>query len=131
MPQDEHVQGDIAAIRTRLDQIESMQRLLVSSNKAVKEFVRDVLERRDNAAELVMLLGEGPLRQDEIIARLKKSQATVSKVLGHLGEAGLLMTYADPAHPRKMRWGLNDLEVTVNLTRIAKDVLASRPKSAG
>jgi DNA-binding MarR family transcriptional regulator len=130
MAESEHVQKDIGAIRTRLDQIESMQRLIVASNPDVQSHVRKVLESREHAAAVVVLLAGGPLLQDDIAAKLGKSQPTVSRVLAHLHEAGLLVRYPDPDNGRKVRWGLNELETTVKATKLAQEIVGKQAKAA-
>jgi hypothetical protein len=128
MSESEAVQRDIAAIRTRMDQIESMQRLIVASNKDVKEHVVSFLSERENAPEIVVLLADGPQLQEEIGRRLGKSAGPVSLVLTYLHDRGVLVQYKDPNNARKKRWGLNDLENTVNAVKIAKSIIAGRTK---
>jgi hypothetical protein len=130
MSESEPVQRDIAAIRTRMDQIESMQRLIVASNKDVKEHVVTFLSERENAPEIVVLLENGPLLQEDIGARLGKSPGPVSQVLAYLHDRGVLVQYKDPNNARKKCWGLNDLESTVNAVKIAKAIIAKRAKTA-
>lgn len=130
MAESEPVQRDIGAIRTRMDQIESMQRLIVASNKDVKEHVHTFLSERDNAPEIVVLLADDAMLQEDIANRLCKSIPTVSKVLTYLHGRGLLVRFADPTNPRKVRWGLNDLENTVNAVKIANSIIRERKKAA-
>jgi|KBSMisStandDraft_5_1062788.scaffolds.fasta_scaffold423796_1 DNA-binding MarR family transcriptional regulator len=130
MAESEHVQKDISAIRTRLDQIESMQRLIVAANPDVQTHVRAILQSREHAAAIVVMLADGPLLQDDIVERLGKSQPTVSKVLTYLHDAGLLLRYSDPENARKVRWGLNELEATVRAVKVAKEIVGSQAKAA-
>jgi DNA-binding HxlR family transcriptional regulator len=130
MAETEHSQKNLAAIRTRLDQIESMQRLIVASNQEVRSHVKMVLEQRENAPEIVTILEDGPLLQEDIVKRLGKSQPTISRVLNYLHDSGLLVQFSDPEQPRKVKWGLNDLETTVNVTRVAKQIVSGRAKSS-
>src|SRR5205809_706749 len=96
MSESEQVQRDIGAMRTRMDQIESMQRLIVASNKDVKEHVLAFLSERENAPEIVVLLADGPLLQEEIGLQLGKSAGPVSQVLAYLHDRGILVQYKDP-----------------------------------
>ncbi len=129
MSESEHVQRDIAAIRTEMEQIKSMQRLIVASNKEVKEHVRDFLSKRENAPEVVVLLAIGSLTQEEIAQQLGKSVATVSQVLTYLTGKGVIVEHKDPLNPRKIRCGLNVLENTVNAVEIAKSIISGRTKA--
>jgi len=107
-----------------------MQRLIVAANPDVQTHVRAILQSREHADAIVVMLADGPLLQDDIVERLGKSQPTVSKVLTYLHDAGLLLRYSDPENARKVRWGLNELEATVRAVKVAKEIVGSQAKAA-
>ncbi len=120
MPETEGSQQNIGAIRTRLDNLESMMRLSIASNPDSRLHIERVLRARKGASRAYLALESGPKSPDELRSLLAKSQATVSKVMAYLFEAGLVERHADPGKPGSIRWAWHQLERTIGISKVAR-----------
>lgn len=124
-------QENIAAIRTRLDNIEKMTRLLIASNPNSGAHIADVFRRRTGSASLYLELESGPKSQEELAHALGKNQSTISRILVHLYESGLIERMPNPS---PARWMWHDLERVLGISRVAKrlaDVESSTKAGTG
>lgn len=117
MAESEYSQDNIAAIRTRLDNIERMTRLAIASNPNSQAHIEELFRRRRGSAELYLALAEGPKSQEELASLLGKSQPTVSKITAHLYESGLI----DRVNlPGRAAWMWHEMERTLGISRVAR-----------
>ena len=123
MAESEDTQSNIAAIRTRLDNVERMTRLSIASNPNSQAHVEELFSRRTGSADLYMALANGPRSQEELVKILGKSQPTVSKVITHLYESGLIDRVPKPGG---VLWMWHDMERTLGISRVARR-LAAKP----
>ncbi len=124
MPETEHSQINLAAIRTRLDGIEAMQRLMAASSKEVRGYIERVLGSKKNAAEVYLLLAERPHNPEELIAKTKLSPGTISKVCSHLEIDGMIIKHRDPKNPKKALWAWTDAETIFGVSKIARRIIS-------
>ena len=123
MAESEDTQNNIAAIRTRLDNIERMTRLSIAANPNSQAHIEELLSRRAGSADLYMALAEGPKSQDELTRILGKSQPTVSRIVAHLYESGLNDRVPQPGG---VLWMWHDMERALGISRVARR-LAIKP----
>lgn len=123
MAESEDTQSNIAAIRTRLDNIERMTRLSIAANPNSQAHIEEMFRRRAGSAELYMALADGPKSQDELTALLSKSQPTVSRIVAHLYESGLIDRVPQSG---RVLWMWHDMERTLGISRVARR-LATKP----
>jgi DNA-binding transcriptional ArsR family regulator len=117
MSESEYSQENIAAIRTRLDSIEKMTRLSIASNPNSGTHIEQLFRRRAGSAEIYLALAEGPKTQEELTQSSKKSQPTVSRILTHLYESGLIEKLAGPT---SVKWMWHEMERTLGISRVAR-----------
>ena len=117
MAESEDTQSNISAIRTRLDNVERMTRLSIASNPNSQVHVEELFRRRAGSADLYMALADGPKSQEELVKILEKSQPTVSKVITHLYESGLIDRVPKPGG---VLWMWHDMERTLGISRVAR-----------
>ena len=117
MAETEDTQTNIAAIRTRLDNIERMTRLSIASNPNSQTHIEELFRRRAGSAELYMALADGPKSQDELTVILAKSQPTVSRIVSHLYESGLIDRVPQSG---RVLWMWHDMERTLGISRVAR-----------
>lgn len=123
MAESEDTQSNISAIRTRLDNIERMTRLSIAANPNSQAHIEELLRRRAGSADLYMALADGPKSQDQLASILGKSQPTVSRIVGHLYESGLIDRVPQPGG---VLWMWHDMERTLGISRVARR-LATKP----
>jgi hypothetical protein len=128
MTESEDTQSNIAAIRTRLDNVERMTRLSIASNPNSQVHVEELFRRRTGSADLYMALAGGPKSQEELVGILQKSQATVSKVIAHLYESGLIDRLPKPGG---VLWMWHDMERTLGISRVARRLTAKPTTKTG
>jgi len=129
MAETEYSQDNIAAIRTRLDNLEKMTRLSIAANPNSGTHVEDLFRRRAGSADLYLALENGPKTQEELTHILGKSQPTVSKILTHLHESGLIDRMAEPG---RVLWMWHDMERTLGISRVAGRLASTKsPAKAG
>src|SRR5262245_24081464 len=104
MPETEHSQANLAAIRTRLDGIEALQRLMAAASTDVRGYIRSILASRKNAAQVYLLLEDHPQSPEELVTTTRLSPGTISKVCSHLEIDGLIVKLRDPGNARKVVW---------------------------
>ena len=123
MAETEYSQQNLAAIRTRLDQIEATQRLLAASNRELRDHVTAILKQRELASDVVLVLAEEPKTQEEIVAQIGRTQPTVSKILSYLNDSGLL----NKGGGKIKKWSLNsDAQRTLKIVELARAVVRGR-----
>ena len=123
MAETEDTQSNIAAIRTRLENIERMTRLSIASNPNSQAHIEELFRRRTGSADLYMALADGPKSQEELTAILDKSQPTVSRIVAHLYESGLIDRVPQSG---RVLWMWHDMERTLGISRVARR-LATKP----
>jgi len=128
MAESEDTQSNIAAIRTRLDNIERMTRLSIASNPNSQAHVEELFRRRAGSADLYMALANGPKSQEELTGILGKSQPTVSKIISHLYESGLIDRVPKP---KGVLWMWHDMERTLGISRVARRLTAKPTTKTG
>jgi biotin operon repressor len=127
MAETEDTQSNIAAIRTRLDNIEKMTRLSIAANPNSNAHIEELLSRRAGSADLYMALANGPKSQEELTTLLGKSQPTVSKIVAHLYDNGLIDRVPQS---RRVLWMWHDMERTLGISRVARRlVIKPAPKT--
>jgi DNA-binding transcriptional ArsR family regulator len=117
VPETEDSQVNIAAIRTRLDNLERMTRLAIASNPHNQRYIEQVFRGRGGSAELYLALAQGPRTQEELTAILKKSQPTVSRIIKHLYENGIIDRLPTPG---ALRWMWHDMEQALGISHVAR-----------
>ncbi len=120
MPESEHTQRDIAAIRTQLDNVERMTRLSIAANPNSQAHVEALLRARAGAPEMYLLMADGPKTPEQLRSLTGKSQATVSKVCSHLFESGLIERQPDPSNSGGIIYRWHEMERTLGVARIAR-----------
>lgn len=123
MAESEDTQNNIAAIRTRLDNIERMTRLSIAANPNSQTHIEELFRRRAGSAELYLALADGPRSQAELAAILNQSQPTISRIVAHLHETGLIDRVPQPG---RVLWMWHDMERTLGISRVARR-LATKP----
>jgi biotin operon repressor len=123
MAESEDTQSNIAVIRTRLDNIERMTRLSIAANPNSQTHIEEVFRRRAGSADVYMAMGDGPKSQEELTRILGKSQPTVSKIIAHLYEQGLIDRVPQPG---RVLWMWHDMERSLGISRVARR-LTSKP----
>jgi biotin operon repressor len=123
MAETEDTQSNIAAVRTRLDNIERMTRLSIAANPNSRAHIEELFRRRAGSADLYMALANGPKSQEELTTLLGKSQPTVSKIVAHLYESGLIDRVPQSG---RVLWMWHDMERTLGISRVARR-LVSKP----
>lgn len=127
MAETEDTQSNIAAIRTRLDNIEKMTRLSIAANPNSQAHIEELFRRRAGSADLYLALANGPRSQDELTTLLGKSQPTVSRIVAHLYESGLIDRVPQSGG---VLWMWHDMERTLGISRVARRIVTnSTPKT--
>jgi biotin operon repressor len=127
MAETEDTQSNIAAIRTRLDNIEKMTRLSIAANPNSHAHIEGLFRRRVGSADLYMALADGPKSQEELTTLLGKSQPTISKIVTHLYESGLIDRLPQSG---RVLWMWHDMERTLGISRVARRLVTkSTPKT--
>jgi hypothetical protein len=126
MAETEYSQENIAAIRTRLDNIERMTRLAIAANPNSALHVGEILRRRAASADLYLVLEDGPKTQEEVAILLGKSQPTVSRIIAHLYESGLIDRLPGSG---KVRWCWHDMERTLGISRVARRLASAKSET--
>jgi len=127
MAETEDTQSNIAAIRTRLDNIEKMTRLSIAANPNSHAHIEELFRRRAGSADLYMALADGPKSQEELTTLLGKSQPTISKIVTHLYESGLIDRVPQSG---RVLWMWHDMERTLGISRVARRLVTkSTPKT--
>jgi CRP-like cAMP-binding protein len=128
MAETEYSQENIAAIRTRLDNLEKMTRLSIASNPNSSTHIEAVFRRRTGSPDLYLALESGPKTQEELAQLLGKSQPTVSKILAHLHESGLIDKLTESGH---ILWMWHEMERTLGISNVARRlaIAKSTPKA--
>lgn len=116
MPETEYSQINLAAIRTRLDNLERMTRLTMAANPNGKSYIENVFRRQGSAA-VYLALEAGPKTQEDLTQKLGKSQPTISRAVNYLYESGLIDRISAGG---KTLWGWHDLERTWGISRVAR-----------
>jgi predicted transcriptional regulator len=128
MAETEDTQSNIAAIRTRLDNIEKMTRLSIAANPNSHAHIEDLLRRRAGSADVYMALADGPKSQDELTRLLGKSQPTVSRIVAHLYESGLIDRVPQSGG---VLWIWHDMERTLGISRVARRLVTKPAPKTG
>jgi biotin operon repressor len=128
MAETEDTQSNIAAIRTRLDNIEKMTRLSIAANPNSHTHIEELFRRRAGSADLYMALADGPKSQDELTAHLGKSQPTVSRIVAYLHEKGLIDRVPQSGG---VLWMWHDMERTLGISRVARRLVTKPTPKAG
>lgn len=127
MAETEDTQINIAAIRTRLDNIEKMTRLSIAANPNSHTHIEELFRRRAGSADLYVALADGPKSQEELTTLLGKSQPTISKIVTHLYESGLIDRVPQSG---RVLWMWHDMERTLGISRVARRLVTkSTPKT--
>lgn len=100
-----------------------MTRLSIASNPNSQAHIEELFRRRAGSADVYMALANGPKSQEELTAILGKSQPTVSKIVAHLYESGLIDRVPQS---RRVLWMWHDMERTLGISRVARR-LATKP----
>jgi len=124
MAESEYSQENIAAIRTRLDNLEKMTRLSIASNPNSTIYIEDLFRRRAGSAEVYLALENGPQTQEDVTRILGKSQSTVSRILTHLHESGLIEGMTES---RRVLWMWHDMERAMGISRVARRLANTEP----
>jgi biotin operon repressor len=128
MAESEDTQSNIAAIRTRLGNIERMTRLSIAANPNSQAHIEELFRRRAGSADLYLALANGPRSQEELSAILGKSQPTVSRIVAHLYESGLIDRVPQPG---RVLWMWHDMERTLGISRVARRLATKPTTTAG
>jgi DNA-binding transcriptional ArsR family regulator len=128
MAESEDTQSNIAAIRTRLDNVERMTRLSIASNPNSQMHVEELFRRRAGSADLYLALADGAKSQEQLTTILGKSQPTVSKIIAHLYESGLIDRVPRPGG---ILWMWHDMERTLGISRVARRLTAKPTTKTG
>jgi predicted transcriptional regulator len=128
MAETEDTQSNIAAIRTRLDNIEKMTRLSIAANPNSHAHIEDLLRRRTGSADLYMALADGPKSQEELTTVLGKSQPTVSRIVAYLYEKGLIDRVPQSGG---VLWMWHDMERTLGISRVARRLVTKTTPKIG
>lgn len=126
MPETEHSQLNLAAIRTRIDNVERLVRFGITADPNSKLAVEAHLRARDGAAKLYLLLAEGPQSQDQLMKRMKMSQASVSRICKHLYHADMISKIRDPNKRGGFLYHCSDLEKVLGVSKIARKIVRQR-----
>jgi predicted HTH transcriptional regulator len=124
MAETEYSQDNIAAIRTRLDNIEKMTRLSIAANPNSEAHIENLFRRRAGGADLYLSLENGPKTQEDLAHLLGKSQSTVSRVLTHVHESGLIDRMAGSGG---VLWMWHDMERSLGISRVARRLTNAKP----
>jgi predicted transcriptional regulator len=128
MPESEFSQQNLASVLTRLGNVESMLRFTVAASADVKDHVKQALQDRDGAAEVYLLLKDGPKTQSQIKDATGKSQGTASRILGYLTSCGLIARDPNPVD-KGFVWRWSDVEEIVRVSKIAEIIVRDAKKS--
>ncbi len=123
MAETEGSQENIAYIRTHVDNTERMVRFLLSSNANKVAFVQEQFKSRKNSADVYMALAKGPQNQDQIIKTTNFSRATVSTICTYLEERNFIAMNRNPSNKKQMLFSWTDAELTLDLSKIAKQII--------
>jgi predicted HTH transcriptional regulator len=124
MSETEYSQDNIAAIRTRLDNLEKMTRLSIAANPNSGLHIEELFRQPAGSADLYLALESGPKTQENLADVLRKSRATVSRVLTHLHESGLIDRLTGPGG---VLWMWHDMERALGISRVAKRLASIKP----
>jgi DNA-binding transcriptional ArsR family regulator len=124
MAETEYSQDNIAAIRTRLDNLEKMTRLAIAANPNSQIHIAEVFRARIGSPDLYLALENGPKTQEDLAAILGKSQPTVSRILTHLYESGLIDRLPESG---RVLWMWHDMERSLGISRVARRVASAKP----
>jgi hypothetical protein len=124
MSETEYSQENIAAIRTRLDSLEKMTRLSIAANPNSAVHIEELFRRRAGSADLYMALQDGPKTQEDLTRILEKSQPTVSRILTHLYESGLIERLASSS---SVLWMWHEMERTLGISHVARRLTTIKP----
>ena len=102
MPETEHTQENVAAIATRLDNLERLTRLSIASNPNSAAHIQGVFRARNGSAKLYLFLADGPKSPKALEILMGKSQASTSKICNYLFEEGLIERMKDPKNAKSI-----------------------------
>lgn len=119
MAETEFSQENIAAIRTRLDNLEKMTRLSIASNPRSAEHIEELFRQRAGSADIYLVLEMGPKSQAELAQISGKSQSTVSRILTYLHESGLIDKIPESG---RVLWMWHDMERALGISRVARRI---------
>jgi hypothetical protein len=122
MAETEYSQDNIAAIRTRLDNLEKMTRLSIAANPNSTVHIEDLFRRRAGSADLYLALESGPKTQEDLSDALGKSRGTVSRILTYLHEEGVIDKLAKSSC---VLWTWHDMERTLGISRVARRLITN------
>ncbi|HTB84026.1 MAG TPA: MarR family transcriptional regulator [Candidatus Sulfotelmatobacter sp.] len=122
MAETEGSQENIAYIRTHVDNTERMVRFLLSSNANKVAFVTEQFKGRKNSADVYMTLAKAPQNQDELVKKTNLSRATVSQICTYLESRNFIAMNRNPANKKQMLFSWTDAEITLDLSKIAKQL---------
>jgi biotin operon repressor len=128
MAETEDTQSNIAAVRTRLDNIERMTRLSIAANPNSRAHIEELFRRRAGSVDLYMALAYGPKSQEELTTLLGESQPTVSKIVAHLYESGLIDRVPQSG---RVLWMWHDMERTLGISRVARRLVTKPTPKIG
>jgi predicted HTH transcriptional regulator len=123
MVETEYSQDNIAAMRTRLDNLEKMTRLSIAANPNSGMHIENLFRRRAGSADLYLVLENGPKTQEELKHILGKSQPTVSRILTHLHESGLIDRMAESG---RILWMWHEMERTLGISHVARGLASTK-----
>ena len=129
MAETEASQKNLAALRTDVEQIRTMQRFQIAANSSYKEFVQNHLNDMKGAAEVYLALAAGPQNLEGLMKVLGKSKPQVSKICTHLHEQGFIARVPDPAKRSGLLFVWTDLETLLGVSSIAKRLVNGKKKA--
>lgn len=122
MAETEYSQTNLAYIRNHLENIEQLVRFDIAANPNSGGAVRAILQGRPGAATVYLALCDGPVSQEQIVSATGLSQSTVSRIVKHLYDSGLVQTIREPGNLRVTLYLHTDLERTLGVSKLAKEL---------
>ncbi len=122
MPETEHSQANLAAIRTRIDNLERMVRFGITADPNSKHAVDSHLRAREGAVDVYLALAHGPKSQEDLRKATGMSQANISKICKHLFQGDLISKMPDPKKRGGFLYFWSDLERVIGVSKIAKKI---------
>ena len=129
MPETEHSQDNLAAVRTHLNNLEQMLRFNTATNPNNRAAVTALFSEGPGRAELYLALEGEPKTQPELAAALGVNQSTVSRGLKVLLDAGLAVAIPAGGTRRATTYMRSSVESLIGVSRLARAHIAAAAKA--
>lgn len=129
MSDSEHIQKDIAAIRTDVEHLKKMLAFDIAANPQSLARARKQLSTRPNMPHVYLAMENGPKTQIELAAITGISQPTISRITTQLVKHGFVRPIPAPGQNAQIQYTWTDFENLLDLSRVARELVKDATKT--